>query len=161
VADLQNRLGELQKDSSAMSHLARALEIATATHDSQKDKTGGPYLGHLERVAEAVDTLDEKIVAYLHDVIEKGPGWTRARLEAEGFSPAIVSAVDALTRREDEDDDAFVRRAASNRLARAVKLADLEDNLRQAQAIGLPSEMYRRGLEILDREFGEAGQVRS
>jgi hypothetical protein len=94
-----------------MSHLERALEIATAAHAGQKDKTGHPYLEHLERVAAAVDTLDEKIVAYLHDVIEKGPGWTRSRLEAEGFSPAIVSAVDALTHGEGEDDEAFVRRA--------------------------------------------------
>jgi (p)ppGpp synthase/HD superfamily hydrolase len=144
-----------------MSHLERALEIATAAHDGQKDKIGRPYLEHLQGVSEAVDTLDEKIVAYLHDLIEKGPGWTRARLEAEGFSPAIVSAVDALTRRDGEDDDTFVRRAASSRLARAVKRADLEDNLRQAQAAGLPSQKYRRGLDILEREFGVAERARS
>jgi (p)ppGpp synthase/HD superfamily hydrolase len=144
-----------------MSHLERALEIATGAHDGQKDKTGRPYLEHLQRVAEAVGTLDEKIVAYLHDVVEKGPGWTRARLEGEGFSPAVVSAVDALTRRDGEEDGAFVRRAASNRLARAVKLADLKDNLRQAQLAGLPSQKYQRGLDILEREFGVAERARS
>jgi len=144
-----------------MSHLERALEIATTAHDGQKDKTGRPYLEHLERVAADVETLDEKIVAYLHDVIEKAPGWTRARLEAEGFSPAIVSAVDALTRGEGEDDGMFVRRAASNRLARNVKRADLADNLRQAEAVGLPAEKYRRGLEILEKEFGAADPVNS
>ena len=138
-----------------MSHLERALEIATQAHDGQRDKTGRPYLEHCERVADAVDTLDEKIVSYLHDVLEKSHGWTRARLEAEGFSPAIVSAVDALTRREEEDDHSFVRRAGCNRLARAVKRADLEDNLRQASAAGLPQAKYREGLEILDKEFGE------
>ena len=137
-----------------MSLLERALEIATEAHDGQRDKTGRPYLEHCERVADAVDTLDEKIVSYLHDVIEKS-GLTRGRLEAEGFSPAIVSAVDALTRREEEDDRSFVRRAASNPLARAVKRADLEDNLRQASAAGLPQAKYRKGLEILDKEFGE------
>ena len=143
-----------------MSHLERALEIATAAHDGQEDKTGRPYLEHLIRVAEAVDSLDEKIVAYLHDVIEKAPGWNRTRLEAERFSPAIVAAVDALTRRDTEDDDAFVRRAAANPLARPVKLADLNDNLQQAQAAGLPSEKYRRGLEILEEEFARTGRAR-
>jgi (p)ppGpp synthase/HD superfamily hydrolase len=143
-----------------MSHLERALEIATAAHDGQKDKAGRPYLEHLLRVAEAVDTLDEKIVAYLHDVVEKGRGWTRARLEADGFSPVITSAVDALTRRDGEDDDTFVRRAAANRLARAVKRADLEDNLQQAHAAGLPSQRYRRGLDMLEREFSGSGQGR-
>ena len=143
-----------------MAHLERALEIATAAHDGQKDKAGRPYIEHLQRVAEAVDTLDEKIVAYLHDVIEKAPGCTRAGLEAEGFSPAVTSAVDALTRRDGEDDDMFVRRAGANRLARPVKRADLEDNLWQALAAGLPSQKYRRGLEMLDREFSGSGQGR-
>jgi len=137
-----------------MSNLERALEIATEAHDGQLDKTGRPYLEHCERIVDAVDTLDEKIVGYLHDVIEKS-GWTRSRLEAEGFSPAIVSAVDALTRREEEDDLSFVRRAASNRLAQAVKRADLEDNLRQASTASLPQAKYRKGLEVLDKEFGE------
>jgi len=142
-----------------MSHLERALEIATEAHDGQRDKTGRPYIEHCERIADTVDTLDEKIVSYLHDVIEKS-GWTRARLEAEGFSPAIVSAIDALTRREEEDDLSFVRRAASNPLARAVKRADLEDNLRQASAAGLPQAKYRKGLEILDKEFREPPRPR-
>src|SRR4029079_19296453 len=93
-----------------MSNLERALEIATEAHDGQLDKTGRPYLEHCQRIADVVDTLDEKIVGYLHDVIGKS-GWTRSGLEAEGFSPAIVSAVDALTRREEEDDLSFVRRA--------------------------------------------------
>ena len=105
------------------------------------------------------NTLDEKVVAYLHDVIEKGQGWTRARLEAEGFSPPILSAVDALTRREEEDDDTFVRRAASNRLARPVKLADLQDNLRQAQAAGLPSEKYRARARMLGHPWRGAYHV--
>jgi (p)ppGpp synthase/HD superfamily hydrolase len=136
-----------------MTNLERAMEIATEAHDGQVDKTGRPYLEHCERIVNAVDTLDEKIVGYLHDVIEKS-GWTRSRLEAEGFSATIVSAVDALTRREEEDDVSFVRRAASNPLAQAVKLADLEDNLQQASTAGLPQAKYRKGLEVLNNEFG-------
>jgi hypothetical protein len=70
-------------------------------------------------------------------MVEKAPGWT---LE-EGFSSAIVDAVDALTRRIDEAEDDFMRRAIANRLARSVKQADLEDKLVQAEQAGLDTEL--------------------
>ncbi|MGO7867492.1 hypothetical protein ACC676_39155, partial [Rhizobium ruizarguesonis] len=57
-------------------------------------------------------------------------------MREEGFPPAIISAVNALTRRTDEPDEDFVRRAASNPLSLPVKRADLEDNLRQAEQAG-------------------------
>jgi (p)ppGpp synthase/HD superfamily hydrolase len=136
-----------------MSNLEHALVLAEAAHRGQKDRLGRPYLEHCRRVVEAVEKLDEKIVAYLHDIPEKAEGWTLERLAAEGFSPSIVAAVDAMTRREGEDDAAFVRRAAANRLARPVKRADLEDNLRQARMAGLPTGKYESGLRIVRDEF--------
>ena len=47
----------------------------------------------------------------------------------EGFSEAVVEAVDSLTRRQGESYDAFIERAAHHPIARRVKLADLEDNM--------------------------------
>jgi len=131
-----------------MHQLDRAIEIALEAHAGQTDKTGEPYYLHCNRVAAAVSTIDEKIVAYLHDVVEKG-GWSIERLKAEGFSDPIVSAVDALTKREGESDEAFVRRAASDRLPRPVKEADLNDNLKQAQAAGIDAAKYVEGLNTL------------
>jgi (p)ppGpp synthase/HD superfamily hydrolase len=131
-----------------MHQLDRAIEIAVEAHAGQTDKTGEPYYLHCNRVAAAVSTIDEKIVAYLHDVVEKG-GWSLERLKAEGFSDPIVSAVDALTKREGENDEVFVRRAASNGLARPVKEADLNDNLKQAEATGLDAAKYIHGLKTL------------
>jgi len=137
-----------------MSNLEHALEVAAAAHEGQFDKTGGPYFEHCRRVSEMVDTLDEKIVAWLHDVVEKGVGWPLARLRTAGFSPAVVAAVDALTKRSGEADLDFVRRAAANPLARPVKRADLQDNLRQARSVGAPAERYEEHLRLLAREFG-------
>ena len=85
----------------------------------------------------------------LHDVVGQAPGWTLDRLLEEGLSSAIVDAVDALTRRMDEAEDDFMRRAIANRLARPVKQADLEDNLVQAEQAGLDTEKFLRGLEII------------
>ena len=136
-----------------MSIFYRAAKIAEEVHAGQHDKTGRPFVEHCRRVADAVETIDQKSVAYLHDVLEKGEGWNRARLEDAGFSTAIASAVDAMSRRDGEDYFAFVRRAASNKLALPVKRADLEDNIWQARQVGASTVKYEEALRILDEEF--------
>jgi len=130
-------------------HLQRAIQIAAEAHKGQQDKLGNPYFDHCRRVADLVVGHEERIIAFLHDVPEKGSGWTLDRLKQEGFSPSVIAAVDALTKRVGEADDAFVRRAASNPLARPVKLADLEDNRVQAEQAGLDASKYLNGLEQL------------
>ncbi|ARO27839.1 metal-dependent phosphohydrolase HD domain-containing protein (plasmid) [Rhizobium sp. TAL182] len=132
-----------------MQHLDHAMQIALEAHEGQVDKTGRPFFEHCQRIALLVSGDDARTVAYLHDVAEKGSGWTLDRLREEGFPSAIISAVDALTRRPGEPDDEFVRRAASNPLALPVKQADLEDNLRQAEQAGKKTEKYQRGLDLL------------
>lgn len=130
--------------------LYQAARIAEEAHRGQKDKTGRPYIEHLRRVADAVETLDEKTVAYLHDVVEKGRGWNLARLETAGFGAPVVAAVDALTRRMDESEQGFICRAASNDIALPVKMADLRDNLWQAHQAGLSPARYEMGLGLID-----------
>ena len=139
-----------------MQHLDHAVQIAMDAHEGQTDKTGRPFFEHCQRVALLVSGDEARTVAYLHDVAEKGSGWTLDRLREEGFPPAIISAVDALTKRPDEPDEEFVRRAAANPLALPVKRADLEDNLRQAEQTGKNQEKYQRGLDLLrDIENGK------
>jgi hypothetical protein len=127
--------------------LQHAKQVAIQAHDGQSDKLGSPYIRHCERVAAAVSTNDEKVVAYLHDVVEKGAGWTLDRLKEDGFPSRIVEAVDALTGRPNEDDREFVERAWSNPLARPVKESDLRDNLQQAERGSEETAKYQQGLE--------------
>lgn len=54
-----------------------------------------------------------------------------------------------MTRRPGEESEAFVRRAASNPVAKPVKRADLEDNLSQMQTIGEDGEKYLRALRLV------------
>ena len=106
----------------------KALQIAMRAHEGQKDKAGQDYVMHPIRVAERCDDPRAKVVALLHDTIED-TDVTADYLREEGFTEEIVEAVLAVTRREGEDYEAFVRRAAQNELGRMVKLADLEDNM--------------------------------
>jgi (p)ppGpp synthase/HD superfamily hydrolase len=112
-----------------MEMLSRALQIATEAHDGQVDKGGAPYILHPLRIMLSMATEEERTVAVLHDVLEDSSAWTLARLVSNGFSPAVVSAVCALTRRPDEGYREFISRVALNPLACRVKVADMRDNM--------------------------------
>ncbi|MGE7371399.1 HD domain-containing protein [Neorhizobium sp. NPDC001467] len=129
--------------------LKRAQEIAHEAHSGQSSKTGGPFIDHVRRVAERVSGEEAAIVAWLHDVVEKGPGWTLARLGEEGFSQPVIDAVDAMSIRPQEEYFDFVRRSIKNPLAAGVKHADLSDNLWQMQQVGGDTSKFARGLSIL------------
>jgi (p)ppGpp synthase/HD superfamily hydrolase len=139
-----------------MSTLERAIEIAAAGHAGQKDKAGAPYVLHPLRMMLALATNEERIVAVLHDVVEDVSGWSFERLRQEGFSEEILAALDSVTKREGEDYDAFVRRAAVNPIGRRVKMADLRDNC-DLSRIAAPTARdheriakYRRALAYLE-----------
>jgi hypothetical protein len=68
-----------------MSIFYRAAKIAEEAHASQGDKTGRPYIEHCRRVVDAVETMDQKVVANLHDVLEKA----KADLEPSLKRPAL------------------------------------------------------------------------
>ncbi len=133
--------------------IEKAIAIATEAHRGQSSKTGGPFLDHVRRVADNVAGEDEKQVAWLHDVVEKGPGWTFDRLRGEGFSEAVVDAVDAMSKRDGEEYFAFVRRSIENPLARPVKRADLTDNLAQMRQMGGDGSKFAEGLRILNEQY--------
>jgi (p)ppGpp synthase/HD superfamily hydrolase len=76
----------------------------------------------------SVESLEQKIVAILHDVVEDSD-ITLQDLRREGFSEEIVTAVDCLTKREGEPYAQLIARAKVNPTAKAVKLADLRDNM--------------------------------
>ncbi|MEN3149865.1 HD domain-containing protein [Neorhizobium sp. IRAMC:178] len=131
----------------------KAIAIATQAHEGQSSKTGGPFIDHVRRVAENVAGENEKQVAWLHDVVEKCPGWTFERLREEGFSQAVVDAVDAMSKRDGEEYFAFVRRSIENPLARPVKRADLTDNLAQMRKMGGDGSKFAEGLRILNEQY--------
>lgn len=132
------------------SDVAHARQIAETALVRRLKKGGEPLLDHVARVAASVSDEVEQIIAWLHDVPENAPDWTVERLQQEGFAPAVLAAVDALTRRDGESYANLVRRAAANPLARKVKLADLRDNLATAERTGGDREKYQNGLRLLE-----------
>lgn len=138
-----------------MSTLERAISIAAQGHAGQVDKAGAPYVLHPLRLMLAVKTPAERIVAVLHDVVEDCPGWTFDRLRSEGFSDDVIIALQAVTKRDGEDYETFVLRAAADPIGRQVKLADLRDNC-DLSRIESPTrrdleriEKYRRAIALI------------
>ena len=110
-----------------MSTLERAIEIAASAHAGQVDKAGNPYILHPLRVMLSLASIEERIAGVLHDVVED----TRITLDdlrSEGFSEAVLAALESVTKRDGEDYATFVLRAAADPIGRRVKLADLADN---------------------------------
>lgn len=114
-----------------MNRQEKALELAKAialfAHDGQVDKQGVDYYKHPEAVAAKCSSLESKIVAYLHDVVEDTP-ISLDILKVLGFENDIVEAVACLTKEAGYIEEEYIRRIKDNSLARQVKLADLEHN---------------------------------
>ena len=105
----------------------KAYEIAKRAHLGQVDKAGEDYIKHPEKVASFVETDEEKAVAYLHDVIEDTE-LTLEDLHEYEFSKEVIEAVDIITKKKGEDYRSYLNSVKKNKLARAVKLADLRHN---------------------------------
>ena len=111
-------------------NLERAIEIAVSAHKGVFDKGGNPYILHPLRVMMLLTTKDEKIVGVLHDVVEDSEDWDFDKLKAEGFSDTVLDSLRSVAKfSEDEDYDAFIQRGLANNIGRAVKIADIRDNL--------------------------------
>ena len=109
-----------------------AREIAYASHGHQRNPGGDLLVGHLERVAASV-TPDARTVAFLHDVLEH-TDTSMPELETQGLTPVEIAAIQLLTRDREESFEAHTLRIAhakgpEGRLARAVKLADIDDHV--------------------------------
>jgi GTP diphosphokinase / guanosine-3',5'-bis(diphosphate) 3'-diphosphatase len=107
--------------------LNKAIAIARIAHDGQVDKGGQPYIAHPLRVMNNVETVEEKIVAVLHDSVEDSD-LTLEDLKRAGFSDSIVEAIAAITKLEGEKRKDYLKRVMDNRLALKVKIADMSDN---------------------------------
>jgi hypothetical protein len=143
-----------------LSTLEHAIALAAKAHEGQKDKAGEPYILHPLRMMLKLNTVEERIAAVLHDIVEDC-GWSFDRIRAEGFSERVIGAVEAVTKRPGEDYDDFVMRTAAHPIGRSVKLADLEDNSDPSR-IKNPTqrdvdriEKYRRAIALLRQRIEE------
>ena len=107
------------------------------------DKAGKPYYLHPFAVADMCETEEEKVTAYLHDVLEDSE-YDEMYLRMCGFSDKVVEAVKTLTKGVDEDYMQYIDKISQNKLATAVKLADLSHNIDISRIENPGAEDYAR-----------------
>lgn len=111
-----------------MATLEQAISLAAKQHEGQVDKANAPYILHPLRVMLNVPTIEHKIVAVLHDILEDTET-TIEDLYQFGFQEHIIDAIVALTKKQGETRLEAAQRARQNPIARVVKLADINDNM--------------------------------
>ncbi|WCB95204.1 metal-dependent phosphohydrolase [Baekduia alba] len=109
-----------------------ARSIAYYSHHGRRDRLGELWIEHVARVAAAVPA-PARATAWLHDVVEHSD--TRpAALRDKGMTDLEAEALALLTRADGEPFELHMLRiahapGAAGDLARAIKVADLDDHL--------------------------------
>ena len=135
---------------------AAAVKIARDSHGAQRNRFGEPVIEHVERVAAAVPA-DALTIALLHDVLER-TDVTLGDLLRHGLTSTELAALRLLTRQADESFELHVltiehASGPEGRLARSVKLADLDDHLASGQSrAGAPPYAWGRRHIVHGRE---------
>lgn len=104
-----------------------ALKLCYIAHKDQVDKAGLPYVFHPFHLAEQMLDEDTTVVALLHDVLEDTE-ITLDEIREAGYGEEILEALQLLCHEDDVPYMEYIKRLQSNRIARIVKLADLQHN---------------------------------
>ena len=105
----------------------QAMKFAYEAHNGQTDKSGVPYIYHPIHLAEQMKDEDTTICALLHDMVEDTK-YTLEDLKNMGFSSEVIKALALLTHDKRVPYLDYVRKIKENKIASAVKLADLQHN---------------------------------
>lgn len=134
--------------------LIKILKFATKKHEGQVDKCGMPYILHPMRVALKMDTMEEKVVALLHDILED-TDTTIEDLKTFGLSDELIKSICILTRPKDITYMDYIKIISTDKIAKKVKLSDLEDNMdpdRQCSESHTLQERYKKAYNFLKME---------
>lgn len=119
------------------SDIDKAIELASKAHAADYDLDGNPTILHPLAVGMMGQNDTERIVGFLHDVVED----TRYDFDDiinEGFSEAVIEALRLLTHDKDMPYMEYVERIckSGNITAIRVKMNDLKHNLARGKAGG-------------------------
>lgn len=137
----------------AASQITLARGLASLAHHGRTDRDGTSILGHVARVAARFDPVAYPLAhaaAWLHD-IGAHSAMTVTDLRAAGIHPAVLHAVEMLTRPRGWDDANYYDRMNDEPLVRAIKLFDLTDRSRDERLGALDPVTRERLVRRYDR----------
>ncbi len=135
------------------SDIDKAIAIASKAHAADYDLDGNPTILHPLAVGMMGQNDTERIVGFLHDVVEDTQ-YTFEQLEEEGFSPEVINALRLLTHDKETPYMEYVARIckSGNQTALNVKLNDLRHNLARGKEGGHTRcvEKHTRALAFIE-----------
>ena len=144
----------MEKANGAPAHLLeRAIRLAAKVHKGQVDRFGNPFILHVLRVIARGHDPDERLLASLHDVLERSE-LTVVDLRKKGVPDHVLVALTHISRVPNEDYDKYIDRVALNPLATRVKVHDLADkmDLREVGQLSVADlKRYNKQLEAYER----------
>lgn len=118
------------------------IKLVNKYFNNKIDKGGNPYINHLYYVANEASKFVESfecypedyirkiyVVGLLHDILED-TDCTEEELRSYKLDDETIDAIKALTRHNDEYKYLdFIIRVSENKIAKFVKIIDLENNM--------------------------------
>jgi len=134
---------------------SKSLLLVSRMFFFKKDKAGKPYINHLLRVSDKMKTIDGKVAALLHDVVEDIEGVTFEELIEFGIPNHIIEVLKLVTKEKvgqtltqeqklqkyNEEINKII--ASKNLLALELKLADMSDNYNPSRLKQLDEEKQK------------------
>ena len=119
------------------SGIDRAVAIVSHEFADDPDLDGNPQLLHMTAVSSAGKNNDERLVGFLHDLVED-KDWTFDDLLQDGFPRHIVDSLRLLTHDKETPYMDYIRNIceSGDEVALAVKINDLNHNLKRGRAGG-------------------------
>lgn len=139
--------------------LGKMIHIAVTAHQGQFDMSGRPYVLHVLKVMELLNTDDEELqaIAVGHDLFEDTTV-TAAQLRSEGIPERVIEGIRGLTKMPGQSYEEYQAGVFSSRDRMLVKSADLTHNMDLKRLKGVrPKDIERAGRYI---EFYYAIQMR-
>jgi len=105
-----------------------AIHIASEAHAGQVDKAGQPYILHPIRLSMKFESLEDKAIMCMHDIVEDSK-WIILKLEELGiFSDYILNGIKILTHNPEQSYFQYID-IIYDSVYRKHKIMDLEDNM--------------------------------
>lgn len=119
------------------SDIDKAIELASRAHAADYDLDGNPTILHPLAVGMMGQTDTERIVGFLHDVVED-THYTFDDLTEEGFTEEVIATLRLLTHDKQTPYMEYIERIckSGNKVAINVKMNDLKHNLARGKEGG-------------------------
>lgn len=124
-------------DYDARSDIDKAIGLASKAHEADYDLDGNPTILHPLAVGLMGGNDTERIVGFLHDVVEDTK-YTFEDLIEEGFSEEVIATLRLLTHDKETPYMEYIERIckSGNRTAVNVKMNDIRHNMARGTAGG-------------------------